>query len=146
MEEYYARDLKSYYEALSVGPSHNYHLGRAEVDTTEWMAYFIEGMASSFEKVQAQARREAETGATDRSQVLRKLDAKQRKALTLFETAHDVTAKDIAALFGFQQRNAAALCQRCVEEGFLIVANPAKKTRLYRLPDALEAAVIGKAP
>lgn len=144
LEEYYARDLKSYYEALSVGPSHNYHLGRAEADITGWMAYFIEGMASSFEKVQAQARREADTGTPDRSQVLRKLDAKQRKALTLFEMAHNVTAKDIAALFGFQQRNAAALCQRWVEEGFLVVANPAKKTRLYRLPAALEAAVIGK--
>ena len=146
LEEYYARDLKSYYEALSVGPSHNYHLGRAEADITGWMAYFIEGMATSFEKVQAQARREDETGATDRSQVLRKLDAKQRKALTLFETSRDVTAKDIAALFGFQPRNAAALCQRWVEEGFLVVANPAKKTRLYRLPDALEAAIVVKAP
>ena len=145
LEEYYARDLKSYYEALSVGPSHNYHLGRAEADITGWVAYFIEGMASSFEKVQAQAKREAETGVTDHSQLLRKLDAKQRKALTLFETSREVTAKDIANFFGFQQRNAAALCQRWVEEGFLVVANPAKKTRLYRLPDALEAVVIGKA-
>ena len=144
LEEYYARDLKSYYEALSVGPSHNYHLGRAEADITGWIAYFIKGMATSFEKIQAQARREDETGAADHSLVLRRLDAKQRKALTLFETAHNVTAKDIAALFGFQQRNAAALCQRWVEEGFLVVANPAKKTRLYRLPDALEAAVIGE--
>src|SRR5260221_3572192 len=28
LEEYYARDLTGYYEALAIGPSHNYYLGR----------------------------------------------------------------------------------------------------------------------
>jgi Fic family protein len=34
LEDYYARNLESYYEALSVGPSHNYHPGRADADIT----------------------------------------------------------------------------------------------------------------
>jgi Fic family protein len=55
LEEYYARDLKAYYEALTVGPSHNYYLGRADADITQWVAYFIAGMATSFEKVRDQA-------------------------------------------------------------------------------------------
>src|ERR1700694_5555028 len=93
LEEYYARNLKAYYEALTVGPSHNYYLGRAEADITKWIAYFIEGIATSFEKVHAQAKREAQSGAADRSQLLRSLDAKQRKALTLFEQSREVTAK-----------------------------------------------------
>src|SRR5208337_3265005 len=59
LEEYYALDLKGYYEALAAGPSHNYYLGRAEADITRWVAYFVAGMAESFEKVQNQARREA---------------------------------------------------------------------------------------
>jgi Fic family protein len=138
LEEYYARDLKAYYEALTVGPSHNYHLGRAEADITGWIAYFVEGMATSFEKVHAQAKREAQSGAADRSQLLRSLDAKQRKALTLFEQSREVTAKEIAELFGFQQRPAAALCQRWVTEGFLVVADASKKARRYRLNDELE--------
>ena len=32
LEEYYARDLGSYYDALTVGNSHNYYMGRAEAD------------------------------------------------------------------------------------------------------------------
>ena len=36
LEEYYALDLKAYYEALTVGPSHNYHLGRVEADIAGW--------------------------------------------------------------------------------------------------------------
>jgi Fic family protein len=145
LEDYYARDLKAYYEALTVGPSHNYHLGRAEADITGWIAYFIEGMATSFEKVQAQAKKESQTGAADRSQLLRSLDAKQRRALTLFEHSREVTAKEIAELFGFQQRPAAALCQRWVAEGFLLIADPSKKARRYRLNDELEQRIAGRA-
>ena len=144
LEEYYARDLKAYYQALTVGPSHNCHLGRAEADITGWLAYFIEGMAISFEKVHAQAKRESQTGAADRSQLLRTLGAKQRKALTLFEQSREVTAKEVAKLFGFQQRPAAALCQRWVNERFLVVADPSKKARSYRLQDEIEQRIAGQ--
>jgi predicted HTH transcriptional regulator len=101
-------------------------------------------MATSFEKVHAQAKKESQVGAADRSQLLRTLDAKQRKALTLFEHSREVTAKDIAELFGFRQRPAAALCQRWVADGFLVVADPSKKARRYRLNDKLEERIAGQ--
>jgi Fic family protein len=138
LEEYYARDLKAYYEALSLGPSHNYYLGRAQADVTAWVAYFIEGMAASFEKVHAQAKRESAAGGRDQSRLLRNLDVKQRKALTLFEDSRAITARDVAVLFGFQQRTASALCQRWVLEGFLVTADAAKKTRRYHLAEEYE--------
>ena len=81
-------------------------------DITGWVANLIEGMATSFEKVHAQAKKESQTGAADRSQLLRTLGARQRKALTLFEHAREVTAKEIAELFGLPQRPAASLCQQ----------------------------------
>lgn len=136
LEEYYARDLKAYYEALTIGPSHNYYLGRAEADMTKWVAYFVEGMASSFERVRDQALREARRGGKDQSKLLRHLDAKQRKALELFQESNEITAKEVATLFGYAPRTAALLCQRWVEQGFLETADPAKKSRRYRLHDA----------
>jgi Fic family protein len=142
LEEYYARDLSAYYKALTVGPSHNYYLGRAGADITGWVAYFIEGMAASFGKVHAQAKREAKSGAGDRSQLLRRLDARQRKALTLFARSREVAARDIAALFGFRQRAAAALCQRWVAAGFLVVADASNKARRYRVADEYEAGIV----
>ena len=72
------------------------------------------------------------------------MDAKQRKAFTHFEQSRDVTAKEIAELFGFQQRPAAALCQRWVAEGFLAVVNPSKKARRYRLNDEIEERIAGR--
>jgi Fic family protein len=138
LEEYYAQDLNAYYKALSVGPSHNYYLGRADADITNWIAYFIEGMATSFEKVQSQAKQEAGTGSYDQSRLLRNLDAKQRKALTLFEGSREVSTKEVAALFGFQSRTATALCQRWIAAGFFVVTNVSKKARRYRLSDIYE--------
>ncbi len=139
LEEYYARALKDYYEALTVGPSHNYYMGRAQADITGWISYFIEGMAVSFENVRDQAKSESTKGSKDRTQLLRTLDARQRKVLELFHRSREITAKEIGALFGFQPRTAALLCQRWVENGFLEATNPAKKSRRYRLNDAYEA-------
>lgn len=133
LEEYYGRDLQAYYEALAVGSSHNYYLGRAQADITKWIAYFLEGMATSFEKVRNQALQEASKGGKDQSRLLRHLDAKQRRALTLFQDSREIRAKDIAGLFGYKSRTAALLCQRWVEKGFLETTDPAKKSRRYKL-------------
>jgi Fic family protein len=144
LEEYYARDLGAYYEALTIGSSHNYYLGRSEADITRWIAYFIEGMADSFERVREQTSREAGAGAVDLSTPLRNLDARQRKALALFESSRELTAREIGGLFGYQPRTASKLCQRWVESGFLEVADAAKKSRRYRLAAPYEAMVVNR--
>ena len=141
LEEYYAQKLQDYYEALTVGPSHNYYLGRAEADITKWIRYFVEGMAISYQKVEAQARAESGRGGSDQTRVLRRLDSRQRRALELFERSQEVTAKEIGDLFGLQSRAAAVLCQSWVEDEFLIISNPSKKARRYRLAAEYEALV-----
>jgi hypothetical protein len=118
LEEHYARNLKAYYEALTVGPSHNYYMGRAEADITKWIAYFIEGMATSFDKVRDQALREDKKGGKDQSKLLRNLDSKQRRALTLFQRSREIAAKNVADLFGYKARTTALLCQRWVRKAF----------------------------
>ena len=141
LEEYYARELASYYSALTVGPSHNYYLGRAEADITGWIAYFIKGMVEAFEKVRDQAMQESRRGSNDQSRMLRDLDARQKKALGLFRRSREATAKEIGELFSFQPRTAALLCRRWVDGGFLRVADPAKKSRRYRLAPEYEAMI-----
>src|SRR5947208_2257867 len=72
LEEYYARNLGAYYEAISVGESHNYYMGRATADITKWVEYFVEGMAVSFENVLK--RMDEVKGSPDQSALIRKLD------------------------------------------------------------------------
>jgi Fic family protein len=141
LEEYYARDLAKYYAALTIGPSHNYYLGRAGADITPWIAYFLDGMAESFERVREQAGREAAVGARDESLLLRTLNARQRTALMLFRESSEIAAREIGKLFNYKPRSASLLCRRWVEEGFLVVADPAKRSRRYRLADKYEAIV-----
>ena len=143
LEEYYARNLGEYYTALTIGPSHNYYLGRAEADITGWIAYFIEGMADSFERVKELTLIEAKVGVADLSAQLRNLDARQRKVLALFEKSRELTAKEIGDLFGYRPRTASELCRRWVEQGFLEVADAAKKSRRYRLASPYED-MVGK--
>ncbi len=131
LEEYYARHLGSYYEAISIGESHNYYMGRAEADITKWIEYFIEGMAISFEKVLKQMYK-AE-GLSDQSSLIRKLDPKQRKALELFQEFTTITSHQIGELFGFKPRTSATLCRAWVEQGFLEIADASNKGRKYTL-------------
>jgi Fic family protein len=133
LEEYYARNLGAYYEALTVGPSHNYYMGRAEADITQWVQYFCEGAADSFENARKRAQEAAGTGVEDISPWLRKLDPRQRKSLELFRHSDAITSRDIAKLFTLSQRAARNLLAGWVEQGFVLVADPAKKSRKYRL-------------
>ena len=133
LEEYYALHLEDYYTAISIGPSHNYYLGRAEADITSWITYFMKGMADSFGKVWQQMQSAGQDGAQDQSKLLRELDPRQRKALEIFRSQNIVTAKQIGKLFHFKPRTSAQLCQKWVKAGFLKVVDPSNKKRSYRL-------------
>lgn len=133
LEEYYARHLDAYYDAISVGDSHNYYMGRAEADITKWIEYFVEGMAISFEKVIKRMSEADEHGAADLSPLLRNLDPRQRKVLELFQEHAFINSRQIGDLFGFKPRTSAQLCATWVECGFLKIVDPSNRGRKYKL-------------
>lgn len=133
LEEYYARDLQAYYDAISRGNHHNYYFGRDKADITLWIEYFILGILDSFEHVKKRAEEAQDKGKTDKSKIMRTLTPKQRKVLTLFAAQDTITAKDVEILFGFSARSARLLCNNLVEEGFLYMSNKADKSRTYKL-------------
>jgi len=134
LEEYYARNLGVYYEAISTR-HHNYYMGRAEADITRWVEYFVSGMAISFEKVFNQMQEANNKGLPDTSILLRKLDPKQRKALELFKQFEVITSSQIGELFGFKPRTSAKLCADWVNQGFLKIVDYSNKRRKYTLSD-----------
>lgn len=138
LEEYYATNLPAYYDALSIGPSHNYYLGRSDSDITKWVEYFIEGMAVSFEKVLERMSAAQRGGESDKTDLLRSLNPKQRKVLELFSMFDIVTARQIGELFGFKPRTSALLCKNWVEMGFLDIVDFSNKGRSYRISKKYE--------
>lgn len=133
LEEYYARNLGAYYEAISVGEFHNYYMGRAEADITKWVEYFVDGMATSFDNVLNRMDEAKVQDSPDQSALIRKLDPKQRRALELFQEFEIITSRQIGELLGFKPRTSAALCASWVENGFLTIVDSSNKGRKYKL-------------
>ncbi|AXK61117.1 Fic family protein [Candidatus Chromulinivorax destructor] len=142
LEEYYAQNLGGYYDAITIGSSHNYYMGRAEADITKWIDYFIQGMTQSFENVYK--RMQQEQPMSDQSELLRTLDPRQRKTVELFIDSTMITTSQIAKLFGFAPRTAAKLSAQWVKIGFLKIANPSNKARKYKLADMYEKIINSK--
>jgi Fic family protein len=139
LEEYYAKNLPAYYAALTVGGNDDYYEGsRAKADITGFLEYFISGMADSFAKVKAYAEKAKDSGRADQTASLRSLNPQQRQILKLFFDQEKITAKDIAEFFSVSARQARHLCGKWVEGGFLTIADPAPKTRSYRLAQSYE--------
>jgi len=133
LEEYYAKNLRVYYEAISVGPSHNYYMGRAESDITKWIVFFLRGLVHSFKKVEAQMELSSLKDHPDHSIALRSLDPKQRKVLMLFEKNEFIRSKQLCSLFDIKSRTASGLCKKWVDSGFLKIKDSALKSRTYEL-------------
>lgn len=141
LEEYYGRNLTDYYQSLAVSPSHNYYMGRAEADVSGWLEYFCLGMADAFENVYRLAKNE-NVVSDDGIASMRQLDSRQKKVLGLFQKSETLTAQNIGKLFGLQPRTARVLCQKWVLSGFLLVIDPSKKSRKYRLGEKYEGLLI----
>ena len=141
LEEYYAQNLTAYYEALAVGPSHNYYFGRADAEMTGFVAYFCAGMAEAFAAVRTQAAKAARRGAQDRSPLLRQLDPRQRRLLALFRRQGTATTGEIAAHLALSPRTVVTLCREWIASGFLALRDPSRKNRSYQLGIAYERLV-----
>ncbi len=138
LDAYYAQDLEAYYDALSIGPSHNYYVGRKETSITGFLEYFCLGVADSFAKVRLKAQQAAQKGNIDQSSLLRNLTARQRKALTLFSHSRTITTIELAEQLKLSLRTINVLCKNWLEEGFIEIENPSRKARSYRLAATFE--------
>ena len=135
LDEHYARDLPAYYEALTVGPSHNYYMGRAEADITAFVDYFCRSMADALGAVRARCAevRKARLVGRDDAATLRSLDPRRRRLLELFRAQTEATSAEMATQLGLSARTVAGLCRTWVADGFLEIHDPARKSRTYRL-------------
>jgi Fic family protein len=133
LEEEHARDLTSYYDSLAVHPHHNYYEGRDSADLTSWLGYFLAVLATAFTTTREEIVRINRAGFNDEPEALRRLDARARAALTLFARQDRITAPEVARLLGLSDRTARLLLQKWTEEGWLVVANPSRRGRVYEL-------------
>jgi predicted HTH transcriptional regulator len=77
-------------------------------------------------------------GSSDQSNLIRKLDLRQRRTLELFQEFEIVTSRQIGELFGFKPRTSAQICATWVENGFLEMVDSSNKGRKYKLSKQYE--------
>lgn len=142
LEEYYADNLSDYYGSLAIGSSHNYYFGRAEADVTPFVTYFCLGMAEAFAAVRSRAEIASRRSVPEQTAALRDLSVQQRRVLGLFLRMKEVARNDLAKFFKLPSRQAYLLCQRWLKAGFLVIGNPATKTRTYRLAEQYEILLV----
>jgi Fic family protein len=137
LEEYYAKNLKDYYKALTIGKSHNYYGGRAEADVTPFLDYFLNGMAISFRSVREKAQELKELNKEQtipyQTEKLRELLPTQRQVLSLFTKSKQVSVHDIAEHLGIKSRNAYTLVKKWIDSNFIKIENQSKRSRTYSL-------------
>lgn len=132
LEEYYARDLQSYYRALDTGPGHNYYQGRATADVSGFIEYFCVGMATALSSIRD---RVVSSITQDHATTLsvQSLHPMQRRVLGILAHQSVVTSGEIAKYLGINPRQSRSLCSQWVKSGFLKIADPSKKSRSYTL-------------
>ena len=133
LEEYHSKDLDAYYRALDIGGHHNYYMGRADADLTDWLEYFVGTLASVFAVARDEAVRCAENGVPAEPGDLRKLDHRARVVIALFSKQDTITSRDVAQALGLSARMARVLFKEWVDAGWLVMVNESKRARCYSL-------------
>lgn len=142
LEEYYAKDLGSYYEALTVG-EHNYYTNRATEDITKWVEYFCKGMMRAFDSVRKNIESQVnDTETQDKSRLLYELDTRQKRTLELFMKQKTIKAADIGLILGISTRASNNLCKIWIEQGFITPTQGGKRGRGYVLGEKFEELVV----
>lgn len=144
LEEAYIADLPAYYTALQTHPHHNYYEGRAGADLTVWLAYFLDAMATIFRRMADQVRERAIQVAAPEPAALRRLDRRARLVSGIFTQQETITANDVARSLGLSARAARDLLSGWVADGWLEVADPARKSRRYCLSAEYRQFIGGK--
>ena len=133
LEEYHSRDLEAYYEALNIGESHNYYLGREDANLTNWLEYYVNTLASVFFDAKCETLRNAENTPQAEPESFPRLDRRARLVLPLFAGQETITSSDVSQTLGLSERMARVILKQWVDEGLLFVANPSKRSRSYGL-------------
>lgn len=136
LEEYYAQDLKNYYEELHRCQGLNFY-EKPNPDITTWMDYFMRGVALVFEEVKERTLAATKRAPTTRNQrdieLLQSVGPKEKKILDYFRKHEQLRTKNLCALFHIKDRTARDLIQKWIAMGLLKKCGTGKRDAYYVL-------------
>jgi len=146
MEEHHARDIEAYYNSLATHKHHNYYEGRAAADLTGWIEYFVVLLAEVFGRAKDEALKYSKEGMPAEPALLRKLDRRARVILGLFAGKDVVSTQEMAAALGLSDRMVLYLLAEWVKDGWIVLANPSRRSRAYKLSEIYQKYIRNSPP
>jgi Fic family protein len=136
LEDYYAEDLRGYYNALHRCQGMHYY-DQPDPDITSWLEYFLQGVVNAFEQVKdnalAAARKDSPDEANLPADILQKIGPRERILLSHFEKNLQIRSKDICRLFDINERTARDLLGKWIKEGILQKKGSGNRNAYYVL-------------
>jgi len=136
LEEYYAEDLKGYYDALHKCQGVQYY-DNPSPDITHWLEYFVKGVSVVFEGVKEKALASVRKILPQRSEkeikLLQNLGPRERKVLAYFKNNLQLRSKNLCTFFHIRERAARNLITKWVDMGFIERQGSGKKDAYYVL-------------
>ncbi|MBI4358750.1 MAG: Fic family protein, partial [Candidatus Omnitrophica bacterium] len=136
LEEYYAEDLKGYYDALHKCQGVHYY-DNPNPDITHWLDYFVKGVSIVFEGVKEKARASVRKGTPQRTdkeiKLLQSLGPRERKILGYFKNNLQLRSKKLCSFFHIRERAARNLITKWLGMGLIERQGTGKKDAYYVL-------------
>lgn len=125
LENFYDRNLSDYYKALQMGLSHNYYFGRNDADLTQWLEYFLGGLAEVYSQAADIVREKNAELLRVEPDLIRQLDIQQRQLFRqLVFKQEEITTPEIMILLGMGDRTAREKVKQWIASGFLQPKDP----------------------
>jgi Fic family protein len=136
LEEYYAEDLKGYYDALHRCQGVHYY-DNPNPDITLWLDYFVKGVSIVFEGVKERALNSMREVMPPRSsrdiKLLQDLGPRERKILAHFKKNLQLRSKNLCSFFHIRERAARNLIRKWLDMGLIERKGSGKKDAHYVL-------------
>lgn len=123
LEGYYSEDLLGYYNALQ--RSHGLHYyDAANPDITQWLEYFIKGVAIVFEDVKQKVQEAAKQGTSQQQtkidrNLIENIGPREKRVLNYFRKTSQMRRKNLCILFAIKDRTAGDLLKKWVRMGII---------------------------
>jgi len=131
--DYWHKHEEESLKVLRKGSYGSYELDLNQINLTEWIEYYCQAISSSLALASIQVLHVSKSTGQHKKVVLKSLDDKQRKVLSLFSKSRFVTTKEMADLLGVHRRTALNYCQEWLKQGFIVSHGEALKSKKYEL-------------
>jgi len=121
LESFYDRNLKEYYKNLQMNLHHNYYHGRNDCDITQWLEFFINGLAEVFEEAAIIVEEKSNEYTTVEPELIRILDPNQRIVFAQMAFRYNwASTSDLRKWLNLSDRTIRDKAKKWMSDGFIM--------------------------